>query len=58
MSTRVDHRDGYYWAINYDGSYFVVLYEEGLWYMCGEDHPINFLFKPEQIICPIKRPVN
>ena len=51
--------DGYYWARDTtDGTTFVVYREDGLFYCCGVENPINNTFKVEQILYQIKRPTD
>lgn len=49
-------REGYYWARHPDGTAFVVLFDEGLWYAPGIGAPINDTFDQDQIIKPLDRP--
>ena len=49
--------DGYYWARHPDGSYFVVLHENDLWYCCGLGFPMAD-FHESQVVMPLHKPVN
>ncbi len=49
--------DGYYWARHSDGSHFVVLNQQGLWYACGIGDPL-INFHESQIIMRIPWPSN
>lgn len=37
-------KDGHYWAIHRaDDTFFIVKAEEGLFFVCGIEHPIDFV---------------
>jgi len=47
--------EGYYWARHDDGTTFIVLLEDGNWFVPGVARPINARFRESQVICPIPR---
>ena len=48
---------GYYWVRepDDDNTTFIVYYEDGLFYCCGVENPINAKLNLEAIICPVKQ---
>lgn len=51
-----DLENGYYWALHEpDATTFVVLHEDGLWFVPGIADAVNFDI--EDLICPVPRPV-
>lgn len=52
--------DGYYWARHHqDGSHFIVLRDEGQYYICGVHDAVGREFDPDsQIIMAVPRPVH